>query len=187
MSQSADASAQQPVQIVINQVADAVVALKQAGDVGANWFYWIAGLSLVNTAIAHSGGDRHFIIGLSVTAIVDAIAKGIGQQQPSAAGLALAIAVGFSLCVAIVVVLFGWLSRQRLLWAFGLGMGLYLFDGLIYLALGDFLSAAFHGYALFAMSRGFRAYRQLYQLEADLVDQAASLQTLMVTTDGVDA
>lgn len=185
MSESADAQSEIHLRIVLDQIGQASVALKQNGDVGANWFYWIGGLSLVNTALMHSGKDLHFIVGLAVTTVVDAIAREIGKQQPETAALAIGISIGFSLCVAVVVILFGWLSRKRLLWLFGIGMGLYLLDGLVYLAFGDFLSAAFHGYALFAMSRGFRAYRQLAQLEEALQDKAAMLQTVVVTTDGV--
>ena len=67
--------------------------LEQTGKNGANWFYWIAGLSLVNTAMAHGGADRHFIIGLSITAIVDAIAQEIGKTNPDSATLAMGIAI----------------------------------------------------------------------------------------------
>ncbi|MBC7820905.1 MAG: hypothetical protein IAG10_28815 [Planctomycetaceae bacterium] len=164
---------------VADQIGQAFMALKQNGDAGANWFFWIAALSLVNTAMAHGGADRHFIIGLSITAIVDAIAQAIGKENPEAATLAMGIAIGFSVCVAVVVILFGWLARKRILWVFGIGMGLYLLDGLAYLALSDFLSAAFHGYALFSMSRGFGAYRQMAQLEA-------ALQTAVVPVDDAD-
>ena len=31
---------------------------------GANWFYWIAGLSLINSAIFVFGGNVNFIAGL---------------------------------------------------------------------------------------------------------------------------
>ncbi|MBM3968492.1 MAG: hypothetical protein FJ302_01310 [Planctomycetes bacterium] len=176
MSESAE-SAGVPVESnpngIANQIGQAFVALKQAGDAGANWFYWIAGLSLVNTAIAHSGGDRHFIVGLAITAYVDAVAAAIGKDHPEAANLAMGLAIGFSLCVVIVVILFGWLSRKRLVWVFGLGMGLYLLDGLVYLLFGDYLSAGFHAYALFSMSHGFRAYRQMSQLETALQAEPA--------------
>ena len=168
-------------QDVADRIGQAFAALKQHGDTGANWFYWIAALSLVNTAMAHGGADRHFIIGLSVTAIVDAIALAIGKENPEVATLAMGIAIGFSVCVAAVVILFGWLSRKRILWVFGIGMGLYLLDGLAYLALSDFLSAAFHGYALFSMYRGFGAYRQMAQLEAALQTDEVS-----VVEDDVD-
>ncbi|MFM9963184.1 MAG: hypothetical protein ACKV2Q_18405 [Planctomycetaceae bacterium] len=150
------------------RIGQAFAALKQNGDAGANWFFWIAALSLVNTAMAHGGGDSHFIIGLSITAIVDAIAVQIGKEQPQIATLVMGIAIGFSVCVAAVVCLVGWLTRKRILWVFGIGMGLYLLDGLAYLALEDFFSAGFHAFALFSMSRGFGAYRQMAQLEAAL-------------------
>jgi hypothetical protein len=149
----------------LHQVAAAALALKQQGDSGANWFYWVAALSLVNTIIAHSGGDRHFIVGLSFTAIVDAIAQEVGKQEPDTATIATAIAIGFSCFVTLVAVLFGWLSRKRWLAMFGVGMAIYVLDGLLYLLLGDILSAGFHGYALWSMASGFRAYRKLSKLE----------------------
>lgn len=178
-----DAHAEDAPQMTASSIGEMFVALKQAGDTGASWFYWIAALSLVNTAILQSGGDRHFVIGLAVTTVVDAIAAAIGQQHPDAASLARGLAIGFSVCVSIVVVLFGWLSRKRLLWVFGLGMALYLLDGLLYLYFQDFLSAGFHAYVLFAMSRGYSAYRQMARLDAALADHAAALQTVTVTTD----
>ena len=168
MPESADVSEATDPNEVASQMGEAFEVLNKAGSAGANWFYWIAGLSLVNTAMAHGGGDSHFIVGLSVTAIVDGIAVQIGKEHPQTASLAMGLAIGFSVCVAVVVILFGWLSRKRLIWVFGLGMGLYLLDGLVYLLFGDFLSAGFHGYALFSMFQGFSAFRKLAQLEAAL-------------------
>ncbi len=152
----------------IARIAAAMEALKAAGNNGANWFFWIAGLSLVNTVIAHAGGESHFIVGLAITAIVDAIASGIGKTEPEAATTVMVIAIGFSVFVAVMSVVFGWLSRKRILWIFGIGMFLYLLDGLLYLLIGDYLSGAFHGYALFSMFTGFNAYRQLNKLESAL-------------------
>lgn len=172
-AEPADVPANPDPNEIANRIGELYAACLQAGNAGANWFFWIAGLSLVNTAMAHGGGDRHFIIGLSVTAIVDAIAQQIGKEHPQAASLAIGLAIGFSVCVAVVVILFGWLSRKRLLWVFGVGMGLYLLDGLAYLALGDFLSAGFHAYCLYSMSRGFTAYRQMTKLETALQAEPA--------------
>lgn len=166
-------------QATVNRVGEAMAALKAAGDGGASWFYWIAALSLVNTAITHSGGDRHFIVGLAITAIVDFIAAAIGKDEPSLATVAMIAAIGFSVFVATVVVLFGWLARRRNLWLFGTGMFLYLLDGLLYLLLGDILSAGFHGYALYSMIQGFNAYRKMNQLESALHNAAA--QSVNVT------
>ena len=164
LHEPAETSEQSP----LHRVAAAALVLKQQGDAGANWFFWVAGLSLVNTIIAHSGGDRHFIVGLSFTAIVDAIAREVAQQEPDAATIATVIAIGFSCFVTLVATLFGWMSRKRWLAVFGIGMGIYLLDGLLYLLIGDIMSAGFHGFALWSMFAGFNAYRQLNKLE-DLI------------------
>ena len=39
---------------------------------GANWFYWIAALSLVNSIIVMANGQWSFILGLGVTEIENA-------------------------------------------------------------------------------------------------------------------
>ena len=152
----------------IARIAEATEALKTVGNNGANWLFWIAGLSLVNTVIAHAGGESHFIVGLAITAVVDVISSAIGQEHPEAATTAMLVAIGFSVFVAVMCVIFGCLSRKRLLWIFGIGMFLYLLDGLLYLLIGDYLSAAFHGYALYSMITGFNAFRQLNKLESAL-------------------
>jgi hypothetical protein len=38
---------------------------------GAKWFYWIAGLSLVNSLVVVFGGNFHFVLGLGITSVVD--------------------------------------------------------------------------------------------------------------------
>ena len=134
--------------------------------------------------MAHAGGDSHFIVGLAITAIVDAIASGVGKQNPEAASTLMIVAIGFSVFVAIMCVIFGWLSRKRLLWIFGIGMFLYLLDGLLYLLIGDYLSGAFHGYALYSMFTGFNAYRQLNKVESAL--ENASDENAGIADDGRD-
>lgn len=157
-----------------DRVGQAVATLKASGDGGASWFFWIAVLSLVNTAILHCGGEGHFIVGLAITTIIDVIANAIGKEHPDQATIAMTIAIAFSVFVSVVVIAFGWLSRMRILWVFGIGMFLYLLDGLLYLLLGDFLSAAFHGYALYSMIQGFNAYRKLARVE-EAARQVASV------------
>jgi hypothetical protein len=162
-------------------IAEAMEALKATGDNGASWFFWIAALSLVNTVISHAGGNSHFIVGLAMTAIVDAIAAAIGKENPEAATVAMSIAIGFSVCVTVMCIVFSWLSRKRLLWIFGIGMFLYSIDGLLYLLVGDYFSGAFHGFALYSMFTGFNAYRQLNKLES-----AIESATDSVDDDGRD-
>ena len=41
---------------------------------GANWFYWIAGLSVVNSIMFIAGANFQFVVGLGVTQIINALA-----------------------------------------------------------------------------------------------------------------
>ena len=110
---------------------------------GASWFWWIAGLSVVNSLMIHSGSDRNFVIGLGFTLIADAIFKDY-----------LIIAVAIDAVALAVVCTFGFLSRKGHLWAFITGIVLYGLDALIYVMFQDWMSVAFHGLALFYMIRG---------------------------------
>src|SRR5512146_3512247 len=46
---------------------------------GANWFYWIAGLSAINSAIVLSGSNWHFLAGLGITDIIAYAAQKAGS------------------------------------------------------------------------------------------------------------
>jgi len=148
--------------------------LHARGTSGAGWFYWIAALSLINSVILLSGGDRHFVVGLGVTLVADTIAKAVADQHPEIATVAKGIAFGFDLFVAAVVCLFGWLSRRPILPIFVVGMILYLLDGLIYLMVGDWMSVGFHVFVLLGMWSGFSAYREMKQIKAALEQRLAA-------------
>src|SRR5436190_1149977 len=73
---------------------------------GANWFFWIAALSLVNTIITLSGGTTRFVVGLGVTDIVAGVAKEFGNS-----GIVVSIVV--NLVAAGVFAGFGLLARTN--------------------------------------------------------------------------
>ncbi len=118
--------------------------------VSARWFYWIAGLSLINSAVVIFGGSFHFVVGLGITSVVDALTK-----QAGSTGIVLDLIInGF---VAALFVLFGNSAGKAQKWAFLVGMGLYALDGLLLLMARDVLSVGFHAYALFCIYRGLAA------------------------------
>ena len=123
---------------------------------GAGWFWWIAGLSLVNTVLIHSGSNTNFVIGLGFTLVADAMFKAYKVVAFSIDAVALGTFAGL-----------GFLARRGQLWAYVTGLVLYALDALIYLAFQDWMSVAFHGLALFYLFRGAR------QLHADLKTAAA--------------
>jgi hypothetical protein len=128
---------------------------------GANWFYWIAGLSLVNSVSSLLGSDWRFIAGLGFTQIIDILAREGFSNAGSAVKI---IAFIFDLLVACVFVMFGIFAGKKMTWAFGVGMLIYALDAVIFLLGMDILAIAFHVYALYCLFRGLRACQQLNQM-----------------------
>jgi hypothetical protein len=123
----------------------------------SSWFITVAGLSLVNSVLAMTGATVQFIFGLGLTQIVDALAHGSGG-----AGMVLDLIVNG--LIAGVFVFFWKFARKGAKWAFFAGMGLYVVDGLILLAFKDFLSVAFHGWALYRMYSGVKLLPELERM-----------------------
>ena len=124
---------------------------------GARWFYWIAGLSLVNSIAMISGSNFTFVVGLGVTQFADGIVRGMGLPGPTSFLVDIPIAAIFAM--------FGYFALQRHKWAYLVGMGLYACDGLIFLFFKDYLALAFHVYALWWIFKGMQAADELRGLE----------------------
>jgi hypothetical protein len=118
---------------------------------GASWFYWIAGLSLINSIAAFSGGSWRFLFGLGVTQLFDRIASGMGS------GKMIALLLDFVAAGALVAL--GIFANKRQTWAFIVGIVLLLLDGGLQLLGGDWIGAAFHAYVLFRLFIGMQACR----------------------------
>jgi hypothetical protein len=121
---------------------------------GASWFYWVAGLSLINSISAFSGSTWRFILGLGITQIIDAF----GSRLETGGKL---VSLALDLCVAGLFILFGFLGNKGHTWAFLVGMVLFALDGLIFLLFQDWLGVGFHVLVLYWLFRGFNACRQL--------------------------
>jgi len=135
---------------------------------GANWFYWIAALSVINSMIILFGGEMSFIIGLGITQIVDAVAWELKNSE----GINLDyLFFMVSLVISGVFVIFGYFARKRMTSVFVTGMVLYALDGLIFLLVGDWLSIGFHVFVLFSLLNGLKALKMInasYQPELSM-------------------
>jgi hypothetical protein len=136
-------------------------ALQSQLQSGANWFYWIAGLSLINSLAALFGSNWRFIAGLGITQIIDMIAS---EGFDNAGTTARVVAFIFDLLVACVFVVFGIFAGKKMTWAFAVGMFIYGLDAMLFLLGMDILALAFHAYAFYCLFRGLRACQQLNQL-----------------------
>lgn len=126
---------------------------------GANWFYWIAALSVINGIAFVAGANYHFLAGLGLTEIADAvIAASIEQGASSALRF---VSLIFNLILVISFALIGYFAGKFFKTAFLLGIVAYLVDALVVLLIGDYFMAGFHAFALFFIIRGFLACREL--------------------------
>ena len=123
--------------------------LEQRGQNGTNWFFWVAGLSLVNSAVLLSGGETFFVIGLAITLVVDSITAGIAKGRPTSARCSRYSPWGSTSW---------WRSswsvsagcRESYLAVYAIGMVLYLLDGLLFVLFQDWMSGLPRLWACFA-------------------------------------
>jgi hypothetical protein len=125
---------------------------------GANWFFWIAALSVLNSLSALSGSEW----GLGATQLIDALVGALSRGS----GAAKLVAPVVDLFVAAPFALLGVFARRLRLWAFYLGIALYSLDALLSFAVRDVMGIAVHLFALVWIYLGVRAARQLTCLAA---------------------
>ena len=128
------------------------------------WFFWLAGLSLINSIIFLADGDIQFIFGLAITQYVDAIMKLISEGS---ANVSLLSGLGFviNLIIAGMVAGMGVFAIRGMAWIFLVGMVLYAIDGFLFLIAASWLGVLFHAWVFFAFFKGFRACNQLKALD----------------------
>lgn len=163
MSSTGTALAPAPQQTPNQTLGEQRLRLQGRVRSGAGWLFAVAGFSVINSTLVFFNANLHFIVGLGATQIAD----GIGKHGGSG---------GFvvSLFMAGLFALFGKLAREEKQWAFLAGMVIYGLDGLIFLAFGQMLDLAFHGFAIYCMFQGLRALGALQKLNSQSMNFAVS-------------
>jgi len=144
------------------QPADAAAEtaeLEQKLSSGANWFYWIAGLSAVNSIANFFEAQWNFAVGLGITQFFDGL--GIFLRSEGTSTPILAAILIMSLVVAGLFFVIGVFANRRIITAFVIGIIIYGADSLLMLLFMDILGIIIHAIALFFIIRGFLAARQL--------------------------
>ena len=127
---------------------------------GVSWFYWIAALSILNTILYLVGSGWNFIVGLGVTQIIDDIAI---TTEGASRLLAIAISLGIA---ALFFALGLLLKRNRKNGIFIFGIVAYGLDSLLFILIQDWISIAFHAFAIYGFYRGIKANNELKRLES---------------------
>lgn len=130
-----------------------------------NWFYWIAGLSLATSIVQLMGSNRAFLAGLGITQVMDSIFAEFGSSAAT-------VAIIFDVFIAAFLVACGYFGSKKNLVAIIIGLGFYLVDTLLLIAIAVFysvpqliLSIAFHAFVLYRLFTAFNACKELNKLE----------------------
>src|SRR5438477_10996020 len=70
---ASDETRQRDTQQQNTQLLYQAMRYKTLARSGANWFYWIAALSLLNSIIFFTGSNFSFFVGLGLTPLIDAL------------------------------------------------------------------------------------------------------------------
>jgi hypothetical protein len=138
--------------------------------VGAGWFFWIAALTLVNTAmILINQHSVDFIIALGITQRIDAFFILLSSQMLVSN---LCIIITTALCAGLFLFL-GVRASQGQRWAFTLGMILYGLDSLFFIFQKDSIGLLFHVFVLLGLLGGLQALHEINSIP----DAPSTLQT----------
>lgn len=152
---------------------------------GASWFFFIAGLSLVNSIAQAAGASITFVVGLGFTQLIDGISLALRQDTvQSAWPLISMVNIVLDVVILGVFVGIGFVARRKLKWAYLVGLAMYGLDALLVLLFGDILAAGFHALVIYWIFRGYRALSSLDALPASGRIPASAVQaTLAASSD----
>ena len=121
---------------------------------GADWFFWIAILSLINSLIVYFYNTPNMPIALGITQWVDGTTSGFNASM-STAGLITDI------IIAAVLAMFGYFARRGSDLAFVIGIFLYVIDSFLSIGVRDFFGFGVHLLGLFFLVKGLLASRHI--------------------------
>lgn len=144
-------------------VADRRIPLAEAQNRirnSANWFWWIAGLSVINSLATMFDLKYGMVLGLGVGQLIDGLAfYTLDGERIDPTAMARVIHAVLTVAVVGVFVALGWFARRDSLVAFVVGIGLYALDSLIFLVLGDWIAVGFHVFVLVMLAAGMSLLR----------------------------
>lgn len=141
----------------LNEIPIAVmVELEKKYRNGANWFYWIAGLSALSGILILIGSSFISAITLGSIELIVVLGKDF-PALAAVAGIAGVVIIG-------IFALMGYLSNKGFGWAYIIGIILFFLDTLLLLWFQDFFGLAFHGLVLYYLITGVAAFYKLKKL-----------------------
>ncbi len=123
---------------------------------GADWFFWLAILSAINSLIVYYYNTPNTPIALGITQWVDGTTSGFNASMTTSGLL-------INLLIAGAFAMFGMLARKGIDLAFVVGIFLYLIDTFLMIGVKDFFGFGVHLLALFFLIKGLLASRHIQE------------------------
>jgi len=120
----------------------------------ADWFFWLAILSVINSLIVYYYQVPNTPIALGITQWVDGTTSGFNATMTTSA-------LVINILIAAAFAAFGLLARRGSDIAFVLGIFLYVIDAVLMIGLKDFFGFGVHLIALFFLVKGLLASRHI--------------------------
>lgn len=141
---------------------------------GAGWFYWVAGLSVVNAFLAFVGNGDSFVIGLGAAGFLRVFFAGmlgipapiLGPDPRLLPVLVLECLLAFSIAGL------GYAASRGLRTAFVVGIAIYGLDTVLTVVERSISGLIFHAIALVFMTEGLLALHELRKSQASAPDLA---------------
>ena len=121
---------------------------------GANWFFWLAILSVINTLIVYRYQTPNTPIALAITQWLDGTSSGLNPTMSTRSML-------INLLIAGLLAGFGVLARRGSDLAFVVGIFLYVIDAMLAIGLRDVFGFGVHLLGLFFLFKGLLASRHV--------------------------
>jgi len=137
--------------------------LQMRARAGINWFYWVAGLTIINTIIFVTGNTPNYFLGLGLSQMVDSYTVTVATGTEMAP-LMRWVAAAIDVLLAGVFIIFGFRGQRSYRSWIVAGIGLYTLDGLIFLFFSVWLGVLFHAFVIYKLVGGMRAMDELNQM-----------------------
>ena len=118
------------------------------------WFYWIAGLSVVNWLAIAFHLNFAMIMGLGMTQLAAALAVAVGKEAENLRGFLMVASLLVTLLAGGTFVFLGYHARKARLWAQIAGAVLYGIDALLFIWMGDWIAVGFHAFVMLMLWGG---------------------------------
>jgi hypothetical protein len=131
-----------------------------------SWFYWIAGMTGINTLLTLFQANFTLILGLGITQIIYGFA--VLLASAAEAVWVRGLSVGLDVLIIGLFVFFGFqVIKKANIWAFYVGTAIYAIDTFVYIWAGDWLGVVFHLFVLWQFGMGISKLSKLRQLNQD--------------------